>query len=87
MAHRRVADERGRVGDEAALFLEKVVALHVAVAGHGADGDMVALVAHVLQVLDAPEVDEDRRRREAELHDREQRVTARQELRLIAVLA
>jgi hypothetical protein len=83
----RVPDERGRVGDEAAVLLQGRVALRVAVAGHRADGEAVALVADVVQVADAPEVDENRRGGEPELHDGEQAVATGEELGLVAVLA
>ena len=61
----RVADERGRVGEEAAVLLQERVVLHVGVAGHRADGEVITLVADVAQVVDASEVDEDRRERRA----------------------
>ena len=55
-------------------------------AGEPADGDVVAAVAHVRQVGQPPDVDEHRRRREPQLHQRQQRVAAGQQLGLVAVL-
>ncbi len=54
--------------------------------GQRADGEVVAVVAHVRQVAQATHVDEDGGRRETELHQWEQRHAAREELRVFAVL-
>ena len=65
---------------------EQVGGLEVAVAGQGADGDVVAAVADVGQVAQPTHVDQHRRRGQAQLHQRQQRVPAGHELGLVAVL-
>src|SRR5215207_5559001 len=82
----RVSDERRRVGDEAAVLLQGGVALHIAVAGHRANGEVIPFIVDVVEVIYAPEVDEDRRGGEPELHYGEQAVAAGEELGLVAVL-
>jgi len=47
---------------------------------------VVAAVAHVGEVAHAADVDQHRRRREPELHERQQRHAAGEELRIVAVL-
>ena len=54
--------------------------------GQRADRDVVAPVADVRQVGDAADVDEHGRGREPQLHQRDQRHPAREELRVVAVL-
>ena len=51
-----------------------------------ADRDVVATVPDVRQVLHGTDVDEHRRRCEPQLHERQQRVPAREELGVVAVL-
>src|SRR5918997_2661133 len=68
------------------MLLQDVVALHVGVTGQRADGDMVTLVAHVVQVAQASDVHEHRRGCEPELHDRQEGVAAGEELGVLAVL-
>src|SRR5262249_47366704 len=48
------------------------------------DHDRVAVLANLTQHADARDVDERLRRREAQLHQRQQRVPAREHLRLLA---
>ena len=81
-----VADLSGDRADDAALVGEHVVGLEVAVASERADRDVVATVAYVGQVAHATDVDDHRRRRQAQLHQRQQRHAAREELRVLAVL-
>ena len=50
VAHLRVADLAGGVGEERHLLLEQVASLDVAVAGQRADGDVVAAVPDVGEV-------------------------------------
>ena len=61
MAHLRVADLAGGVGEERHLLLEQVRGLDVAVASQRADRDVVAAVADVGQVLQPADVDQHRR--------------------------
>src|SRR5437763_15550212 len=56
-------------------------------AGEGADGHLAAGLADVAQLDEPADVDEHRRRRQPQLHEREQRVAAGQQLGLVAVLA
>ena len=75
-----------RRGQERHLLLEQVGRLEVAVAGERADGDVVAAVADVRQVGQPADVDEHRRLGEPQLHQRQQRVPAGEELGVVAVL-
>lgn len=61
--------------------------LHVHVPGERADGDVVAGVLDVRQVLHVADVDEHSRLGEAQFHERDEAVAARQEFRFVAVLA
>ena len=86
VADLRVADLAGGVGEERGVLLHERVRLDRAMGREGADGEMVAAVVHVGQVVEPADVDDDRRVGEAELHHRQERVTARHQLRLVAVL-
>ena len=55
--------------------------------GERADRDVVARVAHVREVAHPADVDQHRRRREPQLHERQQRHAAREELGVVTVLA
>ena len=68
------------------MLLDERVVEHLAVAGEGADGQVIAFVVDVAQVVQPVEVDEDRGSREAQPHQRDQGVPAGYELRLVAVL-
>jgi hypothetical protein len=84
VAHLRVADLRGGVRDNCALFTHESVTLEVVVARERADGDPIALLAHVGEVREPADVDEQLRPREAEFHEREERVAAGNQLRVVA---
>ena len=86
VAHLVVADLRGDGAQHAALGGEQVAGLDVAVAGQRADRDVVAGVADVGEVVEPADVDEDGGRREAQLHERQQRHAAGEELGVVAVL-
>ena len=51
-----------------------------------ADGHMVSVVADVRQVGQPADVDQHRRRRQPQLHQRQQRVAAGEQLGVVAVL-
>ena len=86
VAHLVVADLRGDRAQHAALAREQVVGLDVAVPGERADRDVVAGVADVGEVAHPTDVDEHRRRRQPQLHQRQQRHAAGQQLGVVAVL-
>ena len=83
VAHLRVADQRGGLRDQRAALGQHRVADEVGVPRERADRDPVALVAHVAEVGEAADVDEQRRPREAEPQQRDQRVAAGEELRVL----
>src|SRR5215207_7657008 len=56
-------------------------------AGHGADTEGAVLALDAGESRHAPQVDEQRRRRQPQLHQRQQRVSARQHLGVLAALA
>ena len=84
VAHLRVADEPGGLGDDRALGPEELARLQVAVARKRADGDRVTVLTYIGEVGDAADVDEQLGTREPEAHEREERVAAREELRVLA---
>ena len=86
VTHLVVAHVPGGVGEQRYLLGQQLAGLHVAMAGQGADGHVVAAVADVGQVGQAADVDEHGRRSQAQLHERQQRVAAGQELGVVAVL-
>ena len=55
-------------------------------AGQRTDREVVAGVAHVREVVEPADVDEHARHREPQLHQRQQRHAAGEQLRLVAVL-
>ena len=80
--HLRVADLGGRVRDDRAVLGEQGVGGDRRVPREGADRDVRAAVADVREVGEPSEVDELRRPRDPELQRRDQRLAARQELRV-----
>src|SRR2546421_5741056 len=68
------------------LLLEQVGELDVVMAGQRADRDMAILFADVIEVADAADVDQEGRRGEAQLHERDEAMPAGEDLRLLAVL-
>ena len=56
------------------MSLDHGVVVHVAVACQGADGEVVALVVHVAQVVEPVQVDQNRGGGEAQPHQRDQGV-------------
>ena len=82
----RVTDPGGDVRQQRHLGLRDLGGLQVVVPGAGADRDLVAVHPHVVQLGDPGDVDEHRRDRQPQLHDRQQRVPAGQDLGVLAVL-
>jgi hypothetical protein len=87
VTHLGVADLAGRVGQDRALALEQLREVRFFHGGQGADSDVVAAVADVVQVADAADVDQHRRGGQPQPHQRQQRVPAGQQLGFLAVLA
>ena len=69
--------------DDRAPLREQRVAHDLRVAGERADRDPVAVLAHVAEVVEPADVDEERRTREAEAQERNQRVAAGEQLRVL----
>jgi len=86
VADLRVADQPGHVGQDRHRGPQQRAPLQVVMAGERADGDMVAGVTDERQPADPADVDEDGRRGEAELHERQERMPAGQQLGVVAVL-
>ena len=82
----RVTDLPGGVGEQRYLAAEKLGMLDVVVPGQGADRDVRALVGDVGQVTQAAQVDDHLGGGQPQLHQRQQRVAAGQELGVLAVL-
>ena len=83
---RRVGDRRGRLGDQPRVLLDQRVVQHVVVGGHGADDDVVAVVADAAHLLDPADVDDDLRVGEPEPQQRDERLAAGHHLGVVAVL-
>ena len=85
VAHLGIADLPGDVGQQRHVTLQHLADLEVPVAGQGADDHPVAVLADVGQIGQPADVDQHRRRRQAQLHQRQQRVAAGQQLGVFAV--
>ncbi len=81
----RVTDLAGRVREQRHLTAEEFGVFHVVVPGQGADRDVGPLVGDVGQVVQAAQVDDHLGGGQTQLHQRQQRVAAGQELRVVAV--
>ena len=86
MAHLRVADFGGRGRQQRHVLPQHVAVLDVVVAGEPADGDVVARVADVGELGHVADVDEHGGSGQPQLHEREERVPAGEELGVVAVL-
>ena len=82
----RVTHVPGRVSQQRSMLSEHRRLLHVHVARERTDRDVIAGVLDVRQVLHATDVDENRRLREAQLHERQEAVAASEELGIGSVL-
>ncbi len=74
-------------GSNGQIFLQQRRRLELIMSGHGADGNLVAVLANVRQVLDATDIDEQCRLRQPQLHRRDKTVTAGEYLRVIWIRA
>ena len=86
VAHRWVADLAGNVPEQRGLGGQQVAHLEGSVLGHCADGDVIAGVIDVGQVIETTDVDQHRRGGEPEPHEWDQAVATSEEFRLVAVL-
>ena len=87
VAHLRIADLTGCIGEQRNVLGEHRTVLEIHVAGERADGDVVTGIADVRQFTDAADVDEHARLGESQLHQGQQAVPAGEELGIVAVLA
>ena len=87
VAHLRIADLAGRVGEQRDVLGQHVGALDVHVPRQRPDGDVVAGVTDVGQVAQPADVDQHGRLGQPQPHQRQQAVPAGEELGLVAVLA
>src|SRR5262249_16789206 len=71
---------------DSALLRNHVAGLKVTVASERPDGEVVAAVADVGEVVHSTDVDEDRRRGQPQLHQRQKRHAAGKQLGVVAVL-
>ena len=86
MTHLRVADFARRRREQRDVLGEDVAVLDVVMTREPADRDVVARVGDVGEVAQVAHVDEHRGRGEPQLHERQERVTAREDLGFVAVL-
>ncbi len=78
-----VADLCGGIRKQRAVLDEHRATCELGVSRERADRDRVAVRAHVAQVVEPSDVDEERRAGEAQAHERDQRVAAGEELRVL----
>ena len=76
IAHLRIGDLQRGLAQERDLGGEKLGGDQLVLGRHGADDDVAAVGADALELGDAGEIDEVRRRGEAQLHHRDQAVAA-----------
>ncbi len=81
-----VADLPGGVGEQRQVAAEQAGRGQVGVSAQRAHRDMTAVVADVAEVTEPADVDQGLRHGQAQLHQREQRMPAGQELRAVAAL-
>ncbi len=82
--HLRVADRADGLGEDRARGAQELVVLEVVVARERADRDRVAVLAHVREVGEPADVHQQLRPGDPEPHERQERVPAREELRVRA---
>src|SRR5919199_2336100 len=87
MLNRGVTQEPGGVAEDAAVLVYQLVFKDLAVPGQGSDGQVVALVPDVAQVVQLTQVDQSRRNRQPESHERYEGVSPGQEPGVLSVLA
>jgi hypothetical protein len=79
-----VGDQLEGLGEQGQTLADGVVVLDVRLARGGTDYELLALEADALKLSDAGDRDEMRRLREAEVHERDQALPARQDPRVVA---
>ena len=73
------------VGEDRDLGGQQLGGLQVPVPGESTDGDVVAGVAHIRELVQTADVDKHRRHGEAQLHERQQGMPSGEQLGLVAV--
>ena len=86
VADLRVADLAGGVGEQRQLAAEQAGVRHVVMGGEGPDRDVAVLLPDVGELAEPADVDQHLGHGQPELHEREQRVPAGQEFRVLAAL-
>src|SRR5512142_118579 len=85
VAHERIGDDRHGVGEDRVARPDRRVLLELAFASERADAQLAVLL-HVRESVDAVDVDESAWLREPELHERDERLAAGEDLRLATAL-
>ena len=83
--HLRVADQPCGVRHERVVLLQRAAHCHVVMARQRPDRDRVTCIADVRQLVEPPHVDEQCRPREPQPQQRQQRVPACEQLRVVAL--
>ena len=86
VAHLRIGDLQRGLAQQRYLGGEKLGGDQLVLGHHGADDDVVAVGPDAFEVGDAGEIDEMRRRGEAQLHHRDQAVPAGEGASVVAPL-
>ena len=85
VAHQRIGDDHGRLVDDGVLLANQIGGVEVRLAGERADGQRTVRLANVREVGEAVDVDQMLRRRHPQFHQRDQALTAGQDLGVRAV--
>ncbi len=79
-----VGHGRGGLRDEVGVLADQWVLQHLVMRRHRADHDGVAVLTHTAQLLDPGEIDDRRRRRQPQPHDRDERLATGEKLDVLA---
>ena len=82
----RVANMSGSMRKERRICGEQRADFEIAMTSECADRDVIARIVDVTKVIEAADIDEHRWRGEPQLHEREERMAAGQELGFVAML-
>jgi len=81
----RIADLPGRGGKHGHTIPQQLAGLDISMTSESSDRNMITVVSNERELTPAPDIDEHRRCGQAQLHQRQERMAAGEDLGLIAV--